>query len=189
MAKATFDVKTEATRAFYAGVGVNDLAVEVVRDFVTTAQKTVSSIDLTPKSLRDQAISVVNARVDALAQDAKSRRAAIEARVTELQNENISAYGDLVQRGQSLVGRIRKQESSKATVSSARTTAAKAKTTKTQATKTAAARKTAAKRTATATKKKAATTQSSAKATVTAAKKTAADATKAVADAAEKVGD
>ena len=52
-------------------------------------------------------------------------------------NENVatvnSAYGDLAKRGETLVGRIRKQESTKATTSAAKTTTAKAKATKTQA--------------------------------------------------------
>lgn len=178
MAKATFDVKTEATRAFYAGVGANDLAVEVVRDFVATAQKSVTQIDLDPKTLREQAVTVVTAR-----------RKAIEARVAELLNDNTAAYGDLVSRGQSLVGRIRKQESTVATTTSAKTTVAKAKSTKTQATKTATARKASAKKVTPATKKKATATKSSAKATATAATKTATNAVDAVVDAAQKVGD
>ena len=149
-----------AAKPLYAGVGVTDLAVELVRDYVTEAQKRfagaqkrVTDLDLEPKALRDQAGGVVNARVDALAKDAKARRSAIEKRVAELQadakalpakvqafvDENITAvngtYGDLVNRGESLVTRIRKQEATKATVTSAKTTTAKAKTTKTQATK------------------------------------------------------
>ena len=98
MAKAKFDIKTEATRPFYAGVGVTDLAVEAVRDYVADVQKkfvgvqkdvqkTVKDLDFEPKALRDQAVTVVNARVDALSKDAKARRAAIEARVAELQSE------------------------------------------------------------------------------------------------------
>ncbi len=192
MAKAKFDVKTEATRAFYAGVGVNDLAVEVVRDLVTTAQKSVQQIDLDPKSLREQAVTVakarrkaIEARVAELQSDAKSVPAKVQARVTELVNENTAAYGDLVTRGQSLVGRIRKQESTVAATSSASTTVAKAKTTRTQATKTTKART----KVTPATKKKATATKSSAKATATAAKKTASNTAAAVADAAQKVGD
>ena len=164
MAKAKFDIKTEATRPIYAGVGVTDLAVEFVREYVADVQKKfagvqkdvqtkVSDFELQPAALRDQAVTVVSARVDALSKDAKARRTAIEARVAELQadakalptkvqgllNENVAtlgdAYVDLAKRGETLVERIRKQESTKATVSSAKTTSAKAKTTKTQATK------------------------------------------------------
>jgi hypothetical protein len=218
MAKAKFDIKTEASRPIYAGVGVTDLAVGLVRDYVADVQKKfagvqkdvqtrVSGIELEPKALREQAVTVVSARVDALSKDAKARRAAIEARVAELQAdakalpvkvqslvaENVSTatetYADLAKRGETLVERIRKQSSTQATVTSAKTTSAKAKTTKTQATK---ATKTTAKKTAkkasTTAKKTSTAPKSSAKATTTAAKKTASNAAQATTDAAAKVG-
>jgi hypothetical protein len=217
MAKAKFDIKTEASRPIYAGVGVTDLAVGLVRDYVADVQKKfagvqkdvqtrVSGIELEPKALREQAVTVVSARVDALSKDAKARRAAIEARVAELQAdakalppkvqsvvaENVSTatetYADLAKRGETLVERIRKQSSTQATVTSAKTTSAKAKTTKTQATK---ATKTTAKKTAkkasTTAKKTSTAPKSSAKATTTAAKKTASNAAQATTDAAAKV--
>jgi hypothetical protein len=209
MAKAKFDIKTEATRPLYAGVGVTDLAVEAVRDYVADVQKkfagvqkSVTDFDFQPQSIRVQAATVVNSGVDAVSKEAKARRSAVEARVAELQAEAkelpakvTDVYTDLAKRGEVLVGRIRKQESTKATVRSADTTAAKARTTRTQATKTAkstarntsaGARSTAKKATTTAKKSSA---PSSAKATSTAAKKTASNATTAAADAAKKVGD
>ena len=208
MAKAKFDIRTEAARPLYAGVGVTDLAVELVREYVADVQKRLagvqkdvqarfSDLELEPKALREQATTAVSARVDALSKDAKARRAAVEARVAELQaalNENVSSAGDtyvdLAKRGETLLARIRNQESTKATVRSAKTTTAKAKTTKTQATK---ATKTTAKKTAkkasTTAKKSSTAPKSSAKATTTAAKKTAANAAAAATDAAEKVGD
>jgi len=209
---AKFDIKTEATKPLYAGVGVTDLAVERVRDYVTEAQKVaqkriadvqknVKKVDLEPQALRTQATTVVSSRVDAISKDAKARRTAVEKRVAELQAEALAlpakvqatvneTYGELVSRGEVLVTRIRKQESTKATVSNAKTTSAKAKTTSTQGTK---ATKSTAKKAASTTKKTAATksapAKSSAKATGTAAKKTSSTAGEAVADAAEKVGD
>ena len=209
MAKAKFDIKTEATRPLYVGVGVTDLAVEAVRDYVADfqkkfadVQKTVTRIDFQPQAIRVQAATVVNSRVDAVSKEAKARRAAVEARVAELQTEAMElparvtdVYTDLAKRGEVLVSRIRGQESTKATVRSAGTTSAKAKTTKTQAAKTT---KSTARKTSTGVKstaKKATTTAkkspapSSAKATTTAAKKTASNATTAASDAAQKVGD
>ena len=187
MAKAKIDIRTEATRPLYAGVGVTDLAVELVREYVADVQKRFagvqkdvqarfSDLELEPKALREQAVTVVSSRVDALSKDAKARRAAVEARVAELQsalNENVSTvgdtYADLAKRGEGLVGRIRRQESTKATVSSAKSTTAKAKTTKTQAGKATKTTKTAAKKTAkkaTSTAKKSSTApKGSAKAT------------------------
>ena len=203
MAKATFDIKTEVTKPLYAGVGATDLAVELVRGYVATAQerfakvqKDVQGFEFKPQALRDQAVTVVNARVDSISKDAKARRAAIEARVAELQKQAQKqaqtlpeAYGDLIGRGEKLVGRVRRQQSTQQTVKSAKTTTAKAKTTKTQGAKkassTAKATKTAAKKTAA----KKTGTKSSAKATATAAKKTATSAAKATTDAAAKVGD
>ncbi|WP_104107102.1 hypothetical protein [Nocardioides sp. 616] len=194
MAKTKFDVKTEAAKVFYAGVGVNDLAVELVRDYVADVQtkvadvqKNVTSIDLDPKALR----TYIEARVAALQSEAKGYPAKVQSVLTENVDTAADAFEDLVKRGETLVARIRRQESTKATVSSAKNTAAKAKTTTTQASKTADASKTAAKKAVKSTpvKKKAAAAKSSAKATATTAKKTAESAVKATGDAAAKVGD
>jgi heparin binding hemagglutinin HbhA len=180
MAQTTFkslnlsatDLKAGATRPFYAGVGMTDLAVEVVREAVVDVQKRIAA------TRRPN----VEARMVALRAEAK----ALPAKVATLVNTNVTSangtYVELIKRGEDLVGRIRTSEATGEVVSNAQTTVAKAKTTKTQAAKGAAAtRQNAAQ------KRTAAT--SSAKATVTAAKKTAAATTKAVADAAEKLGD
>lgn len=222
MAKAKFDIKTEATRPIYAGVGVTDLAVARVREYVADVQERfagvqtlVRDLDFEPKALRDQAVTVMSAQVDALSREAKTRRAAIEARVADLQedaialparlqtvvNENVATavgtYDDLVKRGETLVARIRRQQSTKATASAAKTTSAKAKTTQTQATKatkstaktTTSNAKSTARKTTAAAKKSSTAPRSSAKATTTSAKKTASNAARATSDAASKVGD
>lgn len=208
MAQAKFDIKTEATRPLYAGVGATDVAVALVRDYVADVQKRfagvqkdvqtrVTGIDLQPRVLRDQAVTVVSARVDALSQEAKARRTAIEARVAELQadafqlpNRVNETYAVLAKRGETLVERIRKQESTQQAKASAATTQAKAKTTKTQATKgTKTTAKKTAKKASTTAKKSSAAPKSSAKATATAAKKTAASTVEAAVDGAAKVGD
>ena len=126
MAKTKFDIKLEATRPLYVGVGVTDLAVEAVRDYVADVQKrfvdvqkTVSGIDLQPQKLRVQATHVVNTRVEAISKDAKARREAIEARVADLQSDAqalvtdgvetvTGTYTDLAKRGEKLVVAIRK---------------------------------------------------------------------------------
>jgi len=216
MAQAKFDIskidlRTEATRQFYAGVGITDLAVEVVREYVTDMQKRLSEVqknfaelDFQPEEMRKSALGAANARFDSLSKEAKTRREMIESRVAELQkearalparvqeivSENVDTatdtYGDLVKRGERLVGRIRRQPSTKEALKEAKVTVTKVKTTRTQAEK---AAKTAAKNVRAGAKKTAATPRSSAKATVTAARKTAASAAKAVVEAAEKVGD
>lgn len=198
-------LRTEATRYLYAGVGVADLAVGVVRDYVTEAQSRAAGVsksvaDVKPAEVRDQVAAAVKS---------------FPAKVQTLLDENVSSAGDtydeLAQRGHDLVGRIRRQQSTQEAAGSVKTTVVKAKTTRTQATKAAASSRTAAKKaasdTATAAKKatstrspstKGATTtarkrtktaQSSAKATATAATQAVADVAEAVTDAAQKIGD
>jgi len=149
MAKATFDIKefrTEAQRGLHAGVGAADLALETVLEYVAGAQKLAqqrfegyqkdaakafttaqqraqkSVREFDAKTLRAQATTVVTARVDELSKDAKARRAAIEKRVAELQNDaqkfvvgNVETatgtYADLAKRGEKVVKRIRKETS------------------------------------------------------------------------------
>jgi hypothetical protein len=152
MAKTKFDIKTlelpaVAAKPLYVGVGATDLAVEYVREAVADVQKrfvgvqkdvqtrvadvqkNVKDFDFEPKTLREQAVTVVNDRVDALAKDAKARRAAVEARVAELQadakaraakvqttvqttvNGNVASvtdtYAELAKRGETTVKRLR----------------------------------------------------------------------------------
>jgi heparin binding hemagglutinin HbhA len=190
MAKAKFDIKTvqteaqkSAQRVFQAGVGVTDLAVGAVRDYadevqkrLTAARKTVTTLD--PKTTRE----AIEKRVA----DLRSEASALPTRVQDTLDSGVTtasaAYGDLVKRGQTLVGRIRRQQSTQDAIASAETTVTKAKTTKTQATGAAkATKKTAAKKRTAA--------RSSAKATGTSAKRTVSSASRALSDAAQKVGD
>jgi heparin binding hemagglutinin HbhA len=187
MAIAKFDIKTvqteaqkRAQQAFHAGVGVTDLAVGVVRDYAAGTQKRVadvrkSVVDFEPRAFGVEAVKTVNGQV-----------LAVPARFQRIVDFNVSAatdtYGELVNQGKILVGRIRRQQSTQDTLAAAETTVTKAKTTKTQATK-------AAKATKTTAPKKRAAAKSSAKATGTAAKKTASSASRALTDAATKVGD
>jgi len=218
MAKATFDIKSldlktvqveaqkSAERAFFAGVGVTDRAVEVVRDYVAGAQKKAQQVAQQGVAGVQKSVSAFEPKAfgqslgKSLTKDAKARRTAIEKRVADLQAEALAApgraqqvfdtnvatataaYADLVKRGETLVGRIRRQQSIQDTVAAAGTTVAKAKSTKTQATK-------AAKKGSTAAKKRTASARSSAKATSTAAKKTVSSAARALTDAAQKIGD
>jgi heparin binding hemagglutinin HbhA len=109
MAKAKFDIKSEAQKTLHAGVGAADLAIETVKEYVseaqkkaqkrfeaaqkdaqkafTSAQKSVKGFEFQPQALRSQATTVVSSRVDELSKDAKARRTAIEKRVADLQTE------------------------------------------------------------------------------------------------------
>ena len=202
MAMAKFDIPSQlpagVTRPIYAGVGATDRVVHGVRLAVADVQKralaaqqdlrkTAADLDYSPQALRDQAAQVLAAHLEALGKEAQE----FPARLQKLVDEQVATAGDtfeeLVKRGETLVGRIRGQQSTVATVETAATTTAKAKTTRTQAAKTAET----AKKSAARTTKKAAKTpaRSSAKATTTSAKKTASNATQATKDAGQKIGD
>lgn len=212
------------TRPLYVGVGVTDFAVEAVRGLVSDAQARANRAqkrleDLDAAELREQATRRVNERVEAFGKAAEETQEAAEKRISELQDEvrsiptrisdfvvgNVEAatdvYVDLAKRGESLVTRVRRQESTQDTVRNARTTKAKAKTTRTQAKKTAdkvekvaeqgaeetaKTAKTAAKSTRTTAKKAATSTKSTAKGGATKTANTAKTAAKKTADTATK---
>jgi hypothetical protein len=162
MAKASFDIKdiaqfdfrAEAQRSLHAGVGAADLAIETIKEYVadvqkviegvqkdaqkafTSAQKSVKDFEFEPKALRSQATTVLNARVGELSKDAKTRRTAIEKRVSELQADaqkfvtgNVvtatGTYTELAKRGETVVKRLRKETAKAADPAPATTTTAK----------------------------------------------------------------
>lgn len=172
MAKTTHNQsKIDATRPFYAVVGVGDWAVEHARTAASDVQARLAKVDLEPKALRDQAESYVNDAVSDLSET-----------VADL-NEG---YTELAARGKDLVKRIRRQQATQDAKASAETTVAKAKTARTQTTKAARRSSTEA---ATAAKRTAGPAKTSTKATGTAAKKTATAGGRATRDAAGKIGD
>lgn len=191
--------RTEAVKPLYAVAGVTDIAVEVARGYVSEAQQRYAHVqkrydmgEFRPSALQSQAISLVTARVDELATEAKDAQAAIEtlpAKVESYVNETLTevekTYAELTERGENLVLRIRRQQATQDARASAKTTVAKVKTAKTQTTKSA---KSSAKKTGTAVKETAKTAKTNVKSTTTAAKKTAAGSAKATGDAAGKVG-
>lgn len=92
------NVQETLTKQFYAGVGVTDLAVEAVRDYVADMQKRVAEVqdslaksfaDFEPEAARKQATGAVNARFEALSKDAKARRTLVESRIAELQKDAV----------------------------------------------------------------------------------------------------
>ena len=102
MAKTTFDIKTEATRPFYATVGATDLTLEVALQAATDLQERVKTFepkkisaptfDLKTFDLKDFDVKAINEKAQAYAKDAakdvKQRQAKIESRV-----KNISIDG------------------------------------------------------------------------------------------------
>lgn len=201
MAKTkTRQFKFDATRPFYAVVGVGDLAVEFARTRANDVQARWAKADFEPKALRDQARTVVVTRVEELNKDAKALPSKVEAYVNDaVQDLNgtvaevTEAYEDLADRGRVLVSRIRGQEATKQAQAAARSAVARAKTARTQTSKSARSTAGTAKRSAdaskTAAKKTGATAKRNAKATTTSAKKAASASGEAAKDAAEKIGD
>ena len=124
------EIPPVAAKPIYAGVGATDLAVEYVREYVADVQKkfaevqkdvqtrvagvqkNVKDFDFEPKALREQTVTVVNSRVSELRSDARAQA----EKVQTLVNDNVATvtdtYGDLAQRGEKLVARLRKVETS-----------------------------------------------------------------------------
>src|SRR5512139_219075 len=203
--------KIDATRPLYAVVGAGDLAVEYARNATADVQARFAKIELEPKALRDQARTVVTARIDGLTTDAKEARSTVESRVkdarttaetrakearTQLEtalNDAVAevneTYGELAVRGKDLVARIRRQQATQDAKAATKSTVTRAKTAKTQTKKsakgTAGTAKAATKSTAGSAKKTAGTAKRAAKSTSTSAKKAASATTKAAGDAAE----
>jgi hypothetical protein len=140
MAKTQFKVeqiKTEAVKPLYAVAGATEAAYELASGYAVEArenaagrfndvQKRVKRIEREPKALQNQAVALVNDRLEELTKDAKEAQAKFEARVAGLQKdaralpkrvqteldekvtELASTYADLVDRGEKVVAAIRK---------------------------------------------------------------------------------
>lgn len=191
MAK-TNQPKLDPSRPFYAAVGVADLTVEVARSAAAEAQRRLAQVDLEPRVLRDQAFTVVGARVDDLQGEAKALPANVSTYVNTTISEVTDAYGGLAARGKGLMSRIRGQQATQEARSAGRSTVTRAKTAKTQtansASETARTAKKSAGTTKTAAKKTGTTARRNAKATGTSARKTTSASTKAASAAARKTG-
>ena len=131
-------------------------------------------VDLTVEQLRNVPTYARNIRVDNVAVSA--------AELTE------SVYGDLVERGRTLVMRIRRQDETKEFEARAKSTVRRTKAATTTARKNAAATRTSAKGTATTARDNASSTKSAVKGATTSARRTTKAAAKATEAAAEKVG-
>lgn len=135
MAKTTF--ADQIVKPLYAVAGATEVAYELATGYAGVAQKNaekrfaevqknVRKVERDPKALQNQAVSLVNARVDELAKDAKDAQAKFEARLAQLQKdakaypskvqadiddavtELAKTYADLVDRGEKLVAAFRK---------------------------------------------------------------------------------
>lgn len=128
-------VRTEAERVLYAGLGANDLAVSAVRGAVTDATRKATAritdvqtdlngrveaarkVDLAPKALVGRAGELLGG----VAKDARSRYSELEAEVKGAPAKAkglldqglatvVGTYGELAERGEQVVVRLRQQE-------------------------------------------------------------------------------
>ena len=204
-------LKIDATRPLFAIVGAGDFAVEVARTYAADVQTRFKKVELQPKALREQALTLVVTGMDALSKDAREAQARFETRVAAFQTEALAlpdrveayvnetvadlsdGFGDLAARGKTLLTRIRRQQATQDAATAAGNTVAQAKTARTQTTKSASKTAGTAKRAAGTTRKAASKTGAAAarnaKATKTSTRKTASAAATATTDAAAKVGD
>ena len=109
MAKTKFDIKTEATRPFYATVGATDLTLEVALQAATDLQERVKafepkkisapSFDLKTFDLKDFDVKALNGKAQAYAKEAakeaKQRQAKIESRVKNIRIDGLGAQAKL----------------------------------------------------------------------------------------------
>jgi hypothetical protein len=126
-------VPAAAAKPLYAGVGVTDLAVEKVKEYVaevqtkvnarvSDVQKSVKEFQAPqPKTLQDKATAQFNdsrakfeARLAELQADAKALPKKVQSRYDENVATVTKQYADLAKRGESVVIKIRKGDDVKA---------------------------------------------------------------------------
>lgn len=180
------------SKPFYLVAGAGDLAVKTLREVraeaVTYPGKAQAFVSTLPAKAQEAATNLPSkAQTAALGLPAKAQTAVVGAAVTVVDRTD-AVYEDLVGRGRSVVGRIRRQKATQDLKRDAGTTVRRSKATKTSAKKSAANTRKAAKSTATSAKKSAASTRSAAKSTATSARKTASSAAKATRAGGAKLG-
>jgi hypothetical protein len=147
-------VPAAVARPVYAGVGATDLAVEIVRGYVTDVQakvnarvadvqKSVKGFEVPqPKSLQDKAVAQLTdtrtkfeAKLAELQADAKAFPAKAQTKLDENVATLTKQYADLAKRGESVVIKIRKGDEVKAPAKTPGSVAKKAPAKKTPAKK------------------------------------------------------
>jgi heparin binding hemagglutinin HbhA len=168
------------SKPFYVVAGLGDLTVKSMRE----GTERLSGLRLERKDL-EHTVATLQAETRALPAKAQTVAVTIAADVA---GRFGSGYDELLGRGKSVVGRIRRQKATQDMKTQATTTVRRTKATVTTATEGAADTRSAVRGATTTAKKRAAATKTSAKSTVTSARKTTKKAAQAVADGAEKVG-
>ncbi|MDQ1711854.1 MAG: heparin binding hemagglutinin HbhA [Frankiaceae bacterium] len=114
-------ITTEARKPLYAFVGAGDLAVENIKEL--------------PTQVASQFVPKTTALVAELPAKVKGLRGDVEMFATQLTGRAFTAYGDLVERGEKLVGAIRRSPSTKKAEAQVKVAKSQAKAATTSATK------------------------------------------------------
>jgi hypothetical protein len=117
-------ITTEARKPLYAFVGAGDLAVENIKELPT--QVVAQATTFVPKT---------TALVAELPAKVKGLRGEVETFATQLTGKAFTAYGDLVVRGEKLVGAIRRNPATKQAEAQVKVAKSQAKAATTSATK------------------------------------------------------
>ena len=92
---AKFNIKTEATKPLFAGVGVTDLAVERVRDYVTVAKVSEEREKFRTQAELDAYIGRLDREMREAAANLEFERAAkIRDKVRKLRNPDLVVLED-----------------------------------------------------------------------------------------------
>lgn len=174
--------QSKVPNPLYAVVGAGDLVVERIR---TTA----AGVDGDPRAARQQLQTGAQTQLDALMAELRTLPDRAQSVALDTLGQAAAVYGELVERGVTLVTRVRNQQATQDAAAQARTTVAQARGAATTARKhTSAGTKTTRATASRSAKKAAKATAPRAKATRTSATKTARQGAKAARDAAGKVG-
>jgi hypothetical protein len=172
------------SKPFYVMAGATDVAVKTLRD----APEKLPTIRIERKDV-EKAVATLQAEAVALPRKAQTTALGLAGEVI---GRTDAVYTELLGRGRTVVGRVRRQKATQDLKKEAATTVRRTKATVTSATEsaeeTATTAKRAARRTTSTAKKRATTTRRTAKGATTSARKTAEAATKAAADGAAKLG-
>jgi heparin binding hemagglutinin HbhA len=159
------------TRPLYAAVGAGEFAVAELRKGAAELSAQAAALQKQAAALSEEASKRAQTLPDrARGVDVEQIRELVRSSLVEAQHKVGEAYVELAERGEKLVGSIRRQQATQQLEAQAGQTARSTKATVTSA------------------KKGAERTKTSAKATTTSAKKTADAAGKAASDAADKIG-
>lgn len=173
------------SKPFYVMAGATDVAVKTLRE----APEKFQTLRIERKDV-ESAVATLQAEAVALPRKAQTTALGLAGEVI---GRTDAVYTELLGRGRTVVGRVRRQKATQDLKKEAATTVRRTKATvtsaKESAEETATTAKRAAKRTTGTAKKRAATTRSTAKSAVTSARTTAETAVQAASDGAAKIGD